>query len=89
MTGYMYVVIPGAAKGKRIGIVKTDENGYYLTNYDHHDTEEGCKEHVRLINEKRGISQDVEDSALFGSMFGWDCPAAQPCLKHFGKDGEV
>jgi hypothetical protein len=29
-----YVVVPGAAPGKRIGIVKRGKKGYYLTNFD-------------------------------------------------------
>jgi hypothetical protein len=31
---FCYVVVPGAAPGKRIGIVKRGKKGYYLTNFD-------------------------------------------------------
>jgi hypothetical protein len=80
-----YVVVPGQPKGERIGIVKLNESGYYLTDYDTHDTEEQCKEHVRYINDQRGISKEIEQSMLEGSMFGWKCPAARPALDYFAE----
>ena len=83
MANICYVVIPGAAKGKRIGIVVYGESGYYLTDYDSHDTEAQCKEHVTLVNKSLGVSPRVEEAMLSGSMFGWDCPAAQPAIDHF------
>ena len=86
MTGNVWVVIPGAAKGKRIGIVKVGEKGYYLTDYDTHNTEDEALAHVRLMNEARNIPYEVEQSALEGSMFGWDCPAAQTCLDFFEEE---
>lgn len=82
-----YVVIRGNKQGERIGIVKFGESGYYVTDYDHHPAgSEGvtkCKEHVRLINKRLGISHDVEDAMLYGSMFGWHVIAAIPAVRHF------
>jgi hypothetical protein len=83
MANVCYVVIPGAAKGKRIGIVNYGESGYYLTDYDHHETEAECQEHCDLNNKPLGISPKVAESMLEGSMFGWDCPAAQVAVDHF------
>jgi hypothetical protein len=80
---YCCVVIPGAEKGKRIGLVNYGETGYYLLNYDNYDTEQQCHEHVRLINESVGISAEVSQSALFASMWGWYCPAAKPATDFF------
>ena len=80
---FCYVVVPGGKKGKRIAIVTKGETGYYPTKYDHYETEDECKEHVRLINEKLGIPPDVERSARDASMFGWDCNAAQLALQFF------
>lgn len=72
-----YVFIPGNEQGKRIGIVKWYETGYYVTNYDHHTNEANAREHVKLLNEKLGIPADVAESALYGSMFGWNAPCAK------------
>lgn len=79
-----YVVIPGNQKGKRIGIVKFNEIGYYPTNYDHHETVDQCEDHVRLINESLGVSPEIEEAMLSGSMFGWDVPAARPAVERYG-----
>ncbi len=86
MPNVCYVVIPGAAQGKRIGIVRLNESGYYLTDYDYYDTEEQCKEHVELLNKSLGVSPKVAQSMLEGSMFGWDCPCAQPAIDHFNAE---
>jgi len=83
MTDNCFVAIPGNAKGKRIGIVVYRETGYYVTNYDNHDTIEQCQEHVRLINESRGVSAEIEESAFAGSMFGWDVPGARAAVNYF------
>lgn len=72
-----YVVILGNAKGKRIGIVKFGESGYYPTDYDSSDLIEDCRIHVRYLNERLGVPEDVAESMLMGSMFGWNCPAAE------------
>lgn len=82
-----YIVIPGNQKGKRIGIVKFNETGYYPTDYDHHEGEEKCREHVRLINESLGVSPEIEEAMLSGSMFGWDVPAARPAVERYGWHG--
>jgi hypothetical protein len=82
---FVYVVVPGNKKGERIGIVELGESGYYVTNLDNHETAEECREHVRLINESRGIPLEVETSMRDGSMFGWHCPAAQPAVEFFKK----
>jgi hypothetical protein len=83
MANVCYIVVPGAAKGKRIGIVRYGESGYYLTDYDCYNTEAECKEHVGLINKSLGVSPKIEEAMLYGSMFGWECPAAQPAIDHF------
>jgi hypothetical protein len=72
-----YVVIPGNAKGKRIGIVKFGESGYYQTDYDPCDSIEGCRQQVRYLNERLGVSEEVEESMFAGSMFGWHVPYAE------------
>ncbi len=33
---------------------------------------------VRLFNEPLGITPEQVEAMLAGSMFGWDCPAANP-----------
>ncbi|WP_433970190.1 hypothetical protein [Tunturiibacter gelidiferens] len=80
---FAYVVIPGGKPSKRIGIVTFGESGYHLTNYDHHTTVKGCEEHVRLINERMGITPEVEEAMLCGSMYGWNIPGAEAARLHF------
>jgi hypothetical protein len=81
---FCYVVLHGKPVGQRIGMVTRGETGYYITDYDNnHETEEDCKSHVRLLNHRLGISEEVEDSALNASMFGWHIPGAKPALEFF------
>jgi hypothetical protein len=77
-----YVVVPGAAPGKRIGIVKRDERGYYLTDYDQETSsgfmsDQWIKDFVAEMNDKLGVTAAQPDGMLTGSMFGWDVPGAQ------------
>jgi hypothetical protein len=78
-----YIAVPGAAPGRRIGIVKRGEKGYYLADYDQKTSSYGylsdakIKEFVAEMNEKLGVSAAEADAMLMGSMFGWDCPGAQ------------
>ena len=72
-----YVVIPGNKTGERIGLVKFGESGYYQTFYDNAEDIAHCHIAVRLLNDQIGVTQDIEESMLAGSMFGWSCPAAR------------
>lgn len=83
MNDNCFVAIPGNDKGKRIGIAVYQEPGYYVTDYDNHETIEQCKDHVRLINESRGVSAEIEEAAFVGSMFGWGVPGAQAAVEYF------
>ncbi len=78
-----YTTIPSNPKGQRIGIVKLGELGYYGVDFDHHNTAESAREHVRLLNNRLGIPKEVEQSMRDGSMFGWDVPAAQRAIQFF------
>lgn len=33
------------------------------------------------LNERNGWTTDELEAAFHGSMFGWDCPAAQPAIE--------
>jgi hypothetical protein len=84
MANSCYVVIHGAAKGKRIGIVVYRQSGYYHTDYDVLDeTEADCEEHVKRLNKSLGVSPQLQEAMFSGSMFGWNCPAASPAVDHF------
>ena len=79
-----YVVVPGAAPGKRIGIVKRGEKGYYLSDYDRpygfgigYLSQAKIEDWVREMNERLDVDPAQAESMLMGSMFGWDCPGAQ------------
>jgi hypothetical protein len=81
MENLAYIFVSGNEPGKRIGIVKWFETGYYATDFDHHQSEEAAREHVRILNYRLGIPEDVAKAALYGSMFGWHVPAAQPAVR--------
>lgn len=85
--GLAYVAINGNKPGERIGLVKFGQSGYYLAKgYDYapHSIEE-VREVVSKLNERLGVPADVAEAALFGSMFGWACPAAYPAVSFFGE----
>jgi hypothetical protein len=84
-----YVTIPGNPKGKRIGIVSLGESGYYAVDFDHHDTVEAAHEHVSLLNDRLGISKEIEQSMRDGSMFGWQVPAAQKAIQFFAAQAKL
>lgn len=78
------VHILGAAPGKRIGMVKFYESGYYPTFLDREEwTPEQVKERVKRWNDTHGIPEDVAESAMDGSMFGWHVPAAEKAIEFF------
>lgn len=79
-----YTVIHGARPGKRIGVVKYRESGYYLTDFDNPtDTLEQVREFVRNMNERLGLPADVADSMSYASCFGWDVPIANKAHEYF------
>jgi hypothetical protein len=73
-----YVVVRGAEPGKRIGVIKRGEKGYYLTDYDTKTAStEIVAQFVAEQNKKLGVEPDVAMTMEIGSMFGWDCPGAR------------
>ena len=77
MDAMAYVFITAREKGKRIGLVKFGEDGYYQTDYDNVDSAAECRELVEALNARLGVPADVAASLFAGSMFGWSCPAAE------------
>jgi hypothetical protein len=87
---YCYIHVRGQEPGKRIGIVKYLDTGYYPTNsdpavYEPSLKSEQCVEDaIEALNTRLGVSHDVRMAREAGSMFGWRVPAAVDALKHFG-----
>ena len=76
-----FVAVAGNAPGSRIGLVKLDESGYYLTDYDDPENDlKGVQKHVRILNERLGVSPAQELAMQAGSMFGWHIPGADPSV---------
>lgn len=69
-----YTVVLGKAAGENIGIIKEGETGYYLTDYNY-GVGAKAKEAVRILNENRDISEEVQLAMEIGSMVGFDSPA--------------
>lgn len=76
-----YVFIHSAKPGKRIGIIKRGESGYYPTDFDSPTTPtELAIMAVEHFNKKLGVSPAHAEAMHVGSMFGWHVPGAQPEL---------
>lgn len=75
---------------RTIGIIHRNETGYYKTDLAEcnkiKSAEEG-KAFVRKLNENLGVSIAEQKAMEFGSMFGWNIPAADP--NAWGDDGHL
>lgn len=58
-------------------IIKRGESGYYSCSLST-DSAEKNKELMSFNNQKLGVEETVRRAMEFGSMFGWDCPGANP-----------
>jgi hypothetical protein len=80
----VYVYVPGNAPGKRVGLAKFNESGYYQSDFDNPTaTDEQAEELVNYLNNRLGVSPEIAEAALAGSMFGWKVPAAQAAVEYF------
>jgi hypothetical protein len=75
-----FVFINGKGPGKRIGIVKRGETGYYQTDYDNCVTasNEIAKQAVDELNARLKVTKAQALAMEAGSMFGWHVPGANP-----------
>lgn len=80
---YCYVVT-AAHPGRRIGMVRLNESGYYPTSLDDpYDTEEQVQARVTALNERSGVTPGQAERMQTGSMFGWDTPGARMTASEF------
>ncbi len=85
----VYIVVPGAKQGGRIGLVKYNEKGYYQTDFDNAPVAlEIVESVVKNFNVKLGIPEEVVEAMHAGSMFGWHVPAAQAAHAYFEPEPE-
>lgn len=74
-----YTRLLAGAPGRRIGIIKKGESGYYGCDYDNPSlTNEQVEELVNHLNERLGVTTAQRDAMEIGSMFGWDVKGADP-----------
>lgn len=71
-----YGTLPSSGE---IIIIARGEAGYYKTDFSS-DDKEFNKKLVDEYNEKLGVTKAQAAAISAGSMFGWDCPAANPEL---------
>ena len=82
-----FAVLPGNAPGNRIIYVEHGDRQYIPTTIDSFKTIEQCEAHVNIINDSRGVPEEVALSNLYGSMFGFNVPAAARANEFFkGKE---
>jgi hypothetical protein len=82
-----YVSIPGNTPGDRIGIVKYKEQGYYQTDFDSTEYTIGqIQDLVRHLNSKLDIPEDVAESMMYASCFGWNVPIADRAHQYFKEE---
>jgi hypothetical protein len=79
-----YTLVRGNKPGERIGIVRYNERGYYLTDMDNaSQTVEQATEIVDYLNGRLSLSADVIESMQYASVFGWDAPIAHAAHRYF------
>ena len=71
-----FIIVPGNPVETAVGVVQYEEAGYYGSTYNDRANLEECRKLVDLINGRLGITREVEDAFLAGSMFGWHVPGA-------------
>ena len=81
---FVYALVPEAEPGKRIVTIDYKQAGKLPTGIDHpSDSLEAAQSSVDYLNAQLGVSQEVVDAFLAGSMFGWHVPAAKPAHDYF------
>ena len=65
-----YTIIEGKPAGMNVGIIKEGMGGYNLTDYDW-GVGDGARETARWLNDKHGISKEVQMEYEIKSMFVW------------------
>jgi len=81
MSGFCFVVVPGAKRGYRIAIVVRGKRGRFVTNLDDGTmplmateadrSERSVEECVHEMNQLLGISRDEANRMLCGALLGW------------------
>jgi hypothetical protein len=84
--GIAYAFIREKKVGQRIVCVKLFESGYYPSPVpDNAPSEEEARNSVALLNLLIGVPNEIADSMLSGSMFGWHVPGAVKAIDFFAK----
>lgn len=77
---FCYTMLPANNLGERIGMVRAGESGYYKADWNHQDSPswslEELEANVRMMNDEIGVSAEEQSAMEYGSMFGWEVPAA-------------
>lgn len=80
-----YVLVPGNQPGKRIAKAKYNESGYFTTDAFDPGSEDEAREIVNRLNAEIGVTPEVSEAFLAGSMFGWHVPASNPAHAYLGQ----
>ncbi|HHZ07051.1 MAG TPA: hypothetical protein GX401_09810 [Clostridiales bacterium] len=66
-------------------VIKFGEKGYFHSEFSSDDAEQN-RMFADDRNKKQGVTKAQEAAMLAGSMYGWNCPAANP--KHYDRNGQ-
>lgn len=66
-------------------VIKFGEKGYFRSEFSSEDTAQN-RMFADDRNKKQGVTKAQEAAMLAGSMYSWNCPAANP--KHYDRNGQ-
>ena len=81
-----FVLLQSKEPGLRIGAICWMEPGYrYCDADDPTKPDDYASSLVVKLNKSLRLPEDIRDSVVAASMFGWDQPVAMPALQYFRK----
>lgn len=66
--------------------IRRGEHGYYASDWNIPGDEVKNRQTAAVMNRRWGVTRGQEEAMLAGSMFGWDCHAADP--RNYNAQGE-
>jgi hypothetical protein len=79
-----FVLLQAREPGLRIGVISWMESGYRYSDADDPTRpDDYASSVVQQLNKFLGLPEEIRDSAVAASMFGWDQPVGQPAIQYY------